>query len=161
MRPHIILILLMVNCMSFASTESNNQQKVNPKFKAGIVEIDRNELIRNAGRNVSSYLDYMEWGKKKHAAFMEAYGKIVTAIQKGYISERDHSRNWIDTSGLISNRTGGGFDAAGAVCCYLDTILDELIEQSYYEQMPSAAQEKNSSTSDKKELDKITRILKK
>ena len=46
MRTHVILILLIVSCMSFASTEGSYQQRVNPKFKVGVVEINRDDLIR-------------------------------------------------------------------------------------------------------------------
>lgn len=154
-----MLILLAISNMSFASTANSYQQKVNPKFKVGAVEIDRNKLIRNADSNVSSYLDYTNWRKKKKIAFMDAYWKIITAIQKGNISERDYGRRWIDRTGIISNSANRGFDANGAVCHYLDIIVDGLVERGFYEQYPTSTQSK--SDSEKERLNDITRILKK
>ena len=159
MRTLIIFILIVVSDMSFASTK-DSYQKVNPKFKAGTVEIDRDRLILNAESNVISYLNYTNWSEKKNRAFMDAYKKIIIAIQKGYISERDLSRSWIDSSGVISNTTKG-FDANGAVCQFLDTIVDALVERSYYEPVSSSPQQNNSYTNDKGNLNDITRILKK
>lgn len=153
-----MLILLVISNMSFASTANSYQQKVNPKFKVGAVEIDRNRLIRNADSNVNSYLDYTNWRKKKKNAFMDAYWKIITAIQKGNISERDYNRCWIDRKGVISNSTKG-FDANGAVCHYLDIIIDGLVERSYYEQYSTPSQ--SNFDNEKEQLNDITRILKK
>lgn len=131
MRAHIIIILLMISHLALASTEGIYQQGVNPKFKAGSVEVDRNELLRSADRNVTSYLEHVGWGRKKYAAFMEAYGNIMSAIQKGNISERSYDRSWVDSTGAITNSTSKGFDANGAVCHFLNLILDDLIARSY------------------------------
>ena len=161
MRTHVILILLIVSCMSFASTEGSYQQRVNPKFKVGVVEINRDDLIRNADIEVSHYLESTGWRRKKKIAFWEAYRNIMTAIQKGHISERDVSKMWIDKTGVITNSSGKGFDANGAVCNFLGMIVDRLVELGYYQTMSSSAQQNNSSANNNGNLNDITRILKK
>lgn len=158
MKIYLIAILLIISNMSFAYTVNSCQQQVNPKFKVGNIEIDRNQLIRDADANLSSYLDYTNWRKKKKQAFMDAYWRIITAIQKGNISERNHNRCWVDRTGVISNNTKG-FDANGAVCYYLDIIIDGLVERAYYEQYSAPSQ--SNSNNEKSQLNDITRILKK
>lgn len=159
MRTHVLLILLLVSSISLASTNGTYQQKVNPKFKVGNIEIYRSDLIGNATRQVESYLESTGWRRKKKEAFREAFGNFITAIDAGHISSRDLRRKWIDTTGTLTNTTGRGFDANGAVCHYLDMIADMIVEVYYYEQLANPS--KNNSNSGNDALDDITRILKK
>lgn len=159
MRTHVLLILLLVSSISLASTNGTYQQKVNPKFKVGNIEIYRSDLIGNATRQVESYLESTGWRRKKKEAFREAFGNFITAIDAGHISSRDLRRKWIDTTGTLTNTTGRGFDANGAVCHYLDMIADMIVEIYYYEQLANPS--KNNSNSGNDALDDITRILKK
>lgn len=159
MRTHVLLILLLVSSISLASTNGTYQQKVNPKIKIGNTEIYRSDLINNASRQVESYLESTGWSRKKKDAFREAFGNFITAIDSGNISSRDLTRKWIDTTGTLTNTTGRGFDANGAVCHYLDMIADKIVEVYYYKQLANPSQ--NNSNSGNDDLDDITRILKK
>lgn len=95
-------------------------------FKVDNRDIVTDDLIRNASSNLESYLESTGWSRKKKDAFRESYGNYIKAIDAGNISSRDLTRNWVDSSGVLSNTTGRGFDANGAVAHYLDQIVDVI-----------------------------------
>lgn len=108
---------------------TNNTTKEAPEtrlFKVDNRNIATDDLIRNASSNLESYLESTGWSRRKKDAFRESYGDYIKAIDSGNISSRDLSRNWIDSSGVLSNTTGRGFDANGAVAHYLDQIVDVI-----------------------------------
>lgn len=95
-------------------------------FKLGEREIETGSLLRNADSNLESYLESTGWSSKKKNAFRETYGKYLQGINSGTISSRDVGRNWIDSTGQLTNTSGKGFDANGAVAHYLDSIADAI-----------------------------------
>lgn len=95
-------------------------------FKLGEREIEAGSLLRNADSNLESYLESTGWSSKKKNAFRETYGKYLQGINSGTISSRDVGRNWIDSTGQLTNTSGKGFDANGAVAHYLDSIADAI-----------------------------------
>lgn len=95
-------------------------------FKLGEREIETGSLLRNADSNLESYLESTGWSSKKENAFRETYGKYLQGINSGTISSRDVGRNWIDSTGQLTNTSGKGFDANGAVAHYLDSIADAI-----------------------------------
>lgn len=95
-------------------------------FKLGEREIETGSLLRNADSNLESYLESTGWSSKKKNAFRETYGKYLQGINSGTISSRDVGRNWIDSTGQLTNTSGKGFDANGAVAHYLDSIVDAI-----------------------------------
>ena len=109
--------------------ENKDSKKENPTvrlFKVDNRNIATDDLIRDASSNLESYLESTGWSRKKKDAFRESYGNYINAINDGNISSRDLSRNWVDTSGVLTNTTGKGFDANGAVAHYLDQIVDVI-----------------------------------
>lgn len=108
---------------------TNNTTNETPEtrlFKVDNRNIATDDLICNASSNLESYLESTGWSRRKKDAFRESYGDYIKAIDSGNISSRDLSRNWIDSSGVLSNTTGRGFDANGAVAHYLDQIVDVI-----------------------------------
>ena len=95
-------------------------------FRLGEREIEAGSLLRNADSNLESYLERTGWSSKKKNAFRESYGKYLQGINAGTISSRDVGRNWIDSTGQLTNTSGKGFDANGAVAHYLDSIADAI-----------------------------------
>lgn len=95
-------------------------------FRLGEREIETGSLLRNADSNLESYLESTGWSSKKKNAFRETYGKYLQGINSGTISSRDVGRNWIDSTGQLTNTSGKGFDANGAVAHYLDSIADAI-----------------------------------
>lgn len=109
--------------------ENKDSKKETPTvrlFKVDNRNIATDDLIRDASSNLESYLESTGWSRKKKDAFRESYGNYMNAINNGNISSRDLARNWVDTSGVLTNTTGKGFDANGAVAHYLDQIVDVI-----------------------------------
>ncbi len=129
----ILLMSVLFLFVTSAFAVNSYQQKVNPKFKIGVVEVDRRELILKAERNLEPYLEYTEWSSKKKEAFRNAYGTIIQGINNGNINERNLQRKWVDLSGNVKNTEGKGFDANGAVANFLNGVADALIQQGSYE----------------------------
>nr|DAW84457.1 MAG TPA: hypothetical protein [Caudoviricetes sp.] len=111
------------------SKDENKKEETTPKtrlFKLGPREIETDNLLRSADSNFESYLESTGWSRKKKEAFREAYGNYIKAIDAGNISARDLDRKWVDTTGVLTNTTGRGFDANGAVAQYLGTVAEAL-----------------------------------
>lgn len=112
-------------------------------FRLGEREIEANSLLRNADSNVESYLESTGWSSKKKNAFRETYGKYLQGINSGTISSRDVGRNWIDSTGQLTNTSGKGFDANGAVAHYLDSIADAIPDYVKEEKVQPTATKKS------------------
>lgn len=112
-------------------------------FKLGEREIETGSLLRNADSNLESYLESTGWSSKKKNAFRETYGKYLQGINSGTISSRDVGRNWIDSTGQLTNTSGKGFDANGAVAHYLDSIADAIPDYVKEEKVQPTATKKS------------------
>ncbi len=133
MKTYFILAISLICFATSVFAANSYQQKVNPKVKIGIVEVDRRELILKAERNLEPYLEYTEWSSKKKEAFRNAYGSYIQAINNGDINERNFKKEWVDTTGRLKNNPNQGFDANGAMVNFLNGVADALIQQGSYE----------------------------
>lgn len=118
------------------------QQKL---FKDGSRDIQLDLIQKNANYNIQNYLESKSWNRKKKQAFMSAYSDMINSINNGTISQRDSGRQYIDSSGRISNTKGKGFDAYGEAAYFLDSIIDRLPDYSNKSEDTTPKKEKYNS----------------
>lgn len=106
-------------------------------FKDGNRNVSLKLLEDSASKGINQYLEGRNWSRKKRQAFMDAYSDMITSIDNGTISQRNLSRQYIDSSGKLENSKKKGFDAYGEAAYYLGTILDKTPEYSTEEKKES------------------------
>lgn len=109
----------------------NIQQQPEEKlFKDGNRSVSLGLIQKNANQNIQKYLDSKSWNKRKKQEFMNAYSNFLTQLDNGTISERNIAREYVDSSGKITNLTGKGFDAYGEAARFIDSIVDAMPDYS-------------------------------
>ena len=94
-------------------------------FKIGDNQIPVSTVLDNLNRNWNTYTQTKTWNKRKREAAQTAFNQITDAILNGNIAERNLNREYIDSSGKITN-SQSKFDPYGEVAGFANDILDTL-----------------------------------